>query len=72
MILSGKPELEPNDVVYRTWLKGIRNGKQDDKKRRVEDVVKTMKIHNFRPATETLDVVKTIAGGVDTSGLQPL
>ena len=70
MILSGKSELEPNDVIYRTWLKGIRNGKHDDKKRRVEDVVKTMKIHNFRPTDATLDAVKTVVGEVDAFGLQ--
>ena len=49
MILKGDPKLLPDSFTYGTWLKAIALYDQTDKKRRVEEVSKTMKIHNFKP-----------------------
>jgi len=51
MILKGNPSLMPDSASYGTWLKAITLSKESDKKRRVEDVVKTMKIHDYKPSS---------------------
>lgn len=70
MILSGKANLEPNDVTYRIWLKGIRSSKQNDKKRRVQEVLKTMKIHKFEPSQETLAALDYAVQEVNLNGVR--
>lgn len=49
MILKGNPKLLPDLFTYGTWLKAIALFDPTDKKRRVEEVVKMMKIHSFKP-----------------------
>jgi pentatricopeptide repeat protein len=65
MILKGDPELMPDSVSYGTWLKIISLNHVTDKKLRVKDVLKTMKIHNFAPTEYLLDRIKTLASPVD-------
>jgi len=48
MLLKGNPSLLPDSISYGTWLKAIASCDGTDKKRRVEEVIKTMKIHNFK------------------------
>ena len=49
MILKGNPKLLPDSFSYGIWLKTIASSDQTDKKRSAEEVMKTMKIHNFKP-----------------------
>ncbi len=49
MILKGNPRLLPDSFSYGTWLKAISRCDALEKKRRLQEVVKTMKIHNFEP-----------------------
>jgi pentatricopeptide repeat protein len=64
MILQGKPELIPDEVSYNTWMKAILLGDEARKARRVKELLKTMKIHNFEPNDYILNAVKNpIDGG---------
>ena len=49
MILTGNPNLLPDSFSYGTWLKAIASCEESERKRRLEEVMKTMKIHNFEP-----------------------
>lgn len=49
MLLKGNPSLLPDSFSYGTWLKAIASCDGADKMQRVEEVIKTMKIHNFKP-----------------------
>jgi len=49
MILKRKPNLMPDAISYGTWLKVITLSEGTDKQRRAKDVLKMMKIHNFKP-----------------------
>jgi pentatricopeptide repeat protein len=49
MILKGNPKLTPTIVSYGTWLKAIDTSNEDDKDRRAQEVLKTMKIHKLEP-----------------------
>jgi len=49
MILKGNPKLLPDSFSYGTWLKAIARCNESEKKRRLEEVMKTMKIHEFEP-----------------------
>lgn len=49
MLLKGNINLLPDSFSYGTWLKAIASCDEMEKKQRVEEVIKTMNIHNFRP-----------------------
>ena len=49
MLLKGNPSLLPDSFSYGTWLKAITSCDELDKRRRLEEVMKTMKIHHFKP-----------------------
>ena len=49
MILTGNPNLLPDSFSYGTWLKAIASSEESDRERRLKEVMKTMKIHNFEP-----------------------
>lgn len=49
MLLKGKPSLLPDSFSYGTWLKAIASCDGTDKIQREKEVIKTMKIHNFKP-----------------------
>ncbi len=49
MILKGNPKLLPDSFSYGTWLKAIARCDESERKRRLEGVMKTMKIHEFEP-----------------------
>ena len=49
MILKGNPSLLPDSFSYGAWLKAIASCNEQEKKRRLEEVLKTMKIHDFEP-----------------------
>ncbi len=50
MILHGKAELTPDHTSYNTWVEAIIMGEEGTKQRRIKDLLKTMKIHNFVPS----------------------
>ena len=60
MILKG---VMPDVVSYGTWLKVISLSEDKDKKRRVKDVAKMMKIHNFEPTKYLLQRMRDLSEG---------
>jgi hypothetical protein len=60
MILKG---VMPDAVTYGTWLKVISLSEDKAKKRRVKDVVKMMKIHNFEPTKYLLQRMRDLSEG---------
>lgn len=62
MILHQKPELMPDNVTYNTWLKAILGGEESAKLRRIKELLRTMKIHNFEPNDLMLERVQKVIG----------
>ena len=61
MILQGKPSLLPDSFSYGTWLKAIcLDG--TDKIQRLKEVIKTMKIHNFKPNEYVRQRIQNMGG----------
>ena len=67
MILKGNPKLTPTEASYGTWLKAISSSKEDDKGRRAQEVLKTMKIHKLEPTDSIQKSVERLTGKLEAS-----
>lgn len=60
MILKQNSSLFPNAISYNTWVKTITLSKGMDKSKRAADVLKMMKIHDFRPSTDLMKKIQDL------------
>lgn len=65
MILRGNPALTPDHATYNTWMKAILKGKESNQERRMNELLKTMKIHNLEPSQYILDAIRECRGQKD-------
>jgi hypothetical protein len=62
MILKQNSKTMPNTVTYNTWVKTIALSQDMDKTKRAKDVLKMMKIHDFRPPSDLLKKIQDLQG----------
>ncbi|KAG7371130.1 PPR: pentatricopeptide repeat domain containing protein [Nitzschia inconspicua] len=60
MILKQDSNTMPNAVSYNTWIKTIALSNDIDKPKRAKDVLKMMKIHDFRPSNDLLKKIQDL------------
>jgi pentatricopeptide repeat protein len=60
MILKQDSNTMPDVVSYNTWVKTIALSKDTDKAKRADDVLKMMKIHEFRPMADLMKKIRDL------------
>jgi pentatricopeptide repeat protein len=68
MILKQNSKTMPNAVSYNTWVKTIALSYDMDKAKRAKDVLKMMKIHDFRPSSDLLKKIQDLQGISSSKG----
>lgn len=64
MILSGKQDRSPDETSYNTWMKAIRKDPDErNKSRRANELLDTMRIHNFEPGDSFRQELSRIVEG---------